>query len=114
MSRSHQSRFGSDGALQREEKYPNIDGAESLQRPPTDAEVRWGITGPELERRVQADAEPTSRIERRCSECGKQVTETPAGVEVGHAKERDDGRRCPARDGLVQIETLDDFVEVEQ
>lgn len=89
MPATNQSTFGIDGSLELPE-WPDVDGAERLNREPTDAEKRWGITKEELHRRHMASPTVTNHLERRCGECGKRVTKTPSGDEVGHATGRKD------------------------
>jgi hypothetical protein len=66
-------------------KWEHIDGIENLNRKPTDAEIRWGVTAEEVERRHVESPEPSRENERRCMHCGRRVTERPDGTEAGHA-----------------------------
>jgi len=66
-------------------EWSHIDGIEQLDREPTDAEIRWGVTAEELERRHYESPEPTGELERRCPHCGRRVTKTPDGSEAGHS-----------------------------
>lgn len=80
---SQQSSLNADGTWS-VSKHPDVDGREKLERDLTDAEIRWGITSEELERRRRETAKPSGQNERRCHECGNRVTKTPSGFEVGH------------------------------
>lgn len=67
------------------EEWEHIDGIGELGREPTDAEIKWGITVPELERRHAASPKPQGPDQRRCPHCGRRVTKTASGAEAGHA-----------------------------
>lgn len=73
------------GETTRDPEHRHVDGILQLSRPPTDTELRWGITGPELRRRHRKAATPQQATERRCRQCGLRVTQTSEGWEAGHA-----------------------------
>jgi len=65
--------------------YPDIQGIVNLRRPPTDGEIRLGITADELKGRRKKKTEPTADEERQCWICSRRVTQVFAdGPEAGH------------------------------
>lgn len=87
MSGTHQATFETDGSITTTD-WPDVAGIDELRREPTAVEIKWGISKPELERRHHESPPVRTDRERFCTECRKRVTETPSGVEAGHASGR--------------------------
>lgn len=108
---SQQSSLNADGTWSISD-HPKVDGREKLERELSEAEIEWGITAEELERRRRETAEVSGENERRCHECGNRVTKTPSGFEVGHGARKNPCSQWVDPSRYIDIDAiaeLDDF-----